>query len=176
MAQQINLPACQNAKIMYISSSYPQYSPILHHKSRKSCELHVQSRSAAIFVLEDITIKMPERKKISTKEEMLPNYSEYAYSDIVDNFSEHNRLLELDLNSLNCSTEYQGEWSLNSFKDQELNDHLYRIFYLKKIENIMLMRRWITYFVKQYPTQILLKAKAYLDSKKLSLEDWLRCV
>ena len=40
----------------------------------------------------------------------------------------------------------------------------------------MLMRRWITYFVKQYPTQIMLKAKAYLDSKKLSPEDWLRCV
>ena len=30
----------------------------------------------------------------------------------------------------------------------------------------MLMRRWIMYFVKQYPTQILLKDKAYLDSKK----------
>ena len=114
---------------MYISSSYPLYSPILHHKSRKSCELHVQSRSAAIFVLEDITIKMPKRKKTSTKEGLLPNYSEYAYSDIVKNFSEHDRLLESDLNSLNCSTEYQLEHSLNSFKDQELNDHLYRIFY-----------------------------------------------
>ena len=128
----INLPECQNAIIMYIDSSYPLYSPILHHKSRKSCEHHVQSRSATIFVLEDITIKMPERKKISTKEEMLPNYSEYAYSNIVDNFSEHNRLLESDLKSLNCSTEYQLEWTLNSFKDQELNDHLYRIFYSKK--------------------------------------------
>ena len=40
----------------------------------------------------------------------------------------------------------------------------------------MLMRRWIMYFVKQYLTQISLKAKAYLDSKKLSLEDWLQCV
>ena len=117
---------------MYISSSYPLYSPILHHKSRKSYELHVQSRSAAIFVLEDITIKMPKRKKYSTKEGLLPNYSEYAYSDIVNNFSEHDRLLELDLNSLNCSTEYQLERSLNSFKDQELNDHLHRIFYSKK--------------------------------------------
>ena len=79
---------------MYISSSYPLYSPILHHKSRKSSELHLQSRSAAIFVLEDITIKMPKGKKSSAKEGLLPNYSEYAYSDIVDNFSEHNRLLE----------------------------------------------------------------------------------
>ena len=161
---------------MYISSSYPLYSPILHQNSRKSCELHMQSRSATIFVLEDITIKMSKRKKSSTKEGLLTNYSEYAYSDIVDNFSEYDRLLESDLNSLNCSTEYQLEWSLNSFKNQELNDHLYRIFYSKKTENIMLMRRWIMYFVKQYPTQISLKAKAYLDSKNLSLEDWLRCV
>ena len=161
---------------MYISSSYLLYNPILHHKSIKSCELHVQSRSATIFVLEDITIKMPKRKKTYTKEEMLPNYSEYAYSDIVDNFSEHDKLLESDLKSLNCSTEYQLEWSLNSFKNQELNNHLYRIFYSIKTENIILMMRWIMYFVKQYPTQISLKAKAYLDSKKLSLENWLRCV
>ena len=107
---------------------------------------------------------------------MLPNYSEYAYSDIVDNFSEHDKLLESDVKSLNCFTEYQPEWSLNSFKDQELNDYLYRIFYSKKPENITLMRRWITYFVKQYPIQISLKAKAYLDSKRLSLDEWLRCV
>ena len=163
---------------MYISSSYLVYRPILHHKSkRKSCELCVQSRSATIFVLEDITIKMSKRKKTSTKEEILPNYSEYAYSDIVDNFTEHDRLLESDVKRLNCFMEYQVEWSLNSFNDQELNDHLYRIFYSKKTpENITLMRRWITYFVKQYPIQISLKAKAYLDSKRLSLDEWLRCV
>ena len=117
---------------MYISSSYLMYRPILHHKSRrKSCKLHVQSRSAAIFVLEDITIKMSKRKKTSTKEEILPN-SEYAYSDIVDNFTEHDRLLESDVKRLNCFTEYQVERSLNSFKDQEINDHLYRIFSSKK--------------------------------------------
>ena len=38
------------------------------------------------------------------------------------------------------------------------------------------MRRWITYFVKQYLIQISLKAKAYLDSKRLSLDEWLRCI
>ena len=124
---------------MYISSSHLVYSPILHHKSRrKSCKLHVQSRSATIFVLEDITIKMSKRKKTSTKEEMLSNYSEYAYSDIVDNFTEHDRLLESDVKSLNCFTEYQVEQSLNSFKDQELNDHLYRIFYSKKKQKTLL--------------------------------------
>ena len=119
---------------------------------------------------------MSKRKKISTTEETLPNYSEYAYSDIVKSFTEHDRLLESDVHSLNCFAEYQVEWSLNSFNDQELNDHLYRIFYSKKTENITLMRRWISYFVKQYPIQISHRAKAYLDSKRLSLEEWLRCV
>ena len=38
------------------------------------------------------------------------------------------------------------------------------------------MRRWIIDFVKQYPAQISLKAKAYLDLKKLLLEEWLRCL
>ena len=123
---------------MYISSSYLMYSPILHHKSRrKSYELHVQSRSAAIFVLKDKTIKMSKRKKISTKEEMLPNYSEYAYSDIVDSFTEHDRLLESDVQSLNCFAECRVEWSLNRFNDQELNDHLYRIFYSKKQKTLL---------------------------------------
>ena len=119
---------------------------------------------------------MSKRKKISSKEETLPNYSEYAYLDIVESFTEHDRLLESDVQSLNCFAEYHVEWSLNSFNDQELNDHLYRIFYSKKTENITLMRRWIMYFVKQYPIQISHRAKAYLDSKRLSLDEWLRCV
>ena len=59
--------------------------------------------------------KMSKRKKISTKEETLPNYSEYAYSDIVESFTEHDRLLESDVQSLNCFAEYKVEWSLNSF-------------------------------------------------------------
>ena len=108
----------------------------------------MQSRSADIFVWETKPAKMSKRKKISTKEETLPNYSEYAYSNIVESFTEHDRLLESDVQSLNCFAEYRVEWSLNSFNDQELNNHLYRIFYSKKTENITLMRRWITYFVK----------------------------
>ena len=118
---------------------------------------------------------MSKRKKISSKEETLPNYSEYTYSDIVESFTEHDRLLESDVQSLNCFAEYHVEQSLNSFNDQELNDHLYRIFYSKKTENITLMRL-ITYFVKQYPIQISNRAKAYLDLKRLSLDEWLRCV
>ena len=92
----------------------------------------MQSRSAVIFVWEDKTSKMSKRKKSSTKEETLPNYSEYAYSDIIKGFTEHDRLLESEVQSLNCFAEYQVEWTLNSFNDQELTDHLYRIFYSKK--------------------------------------------
>ena len=90
--------------------------------------------------------------------------------------SEHDRLMENDIDKLICSDEYQLERSMKSFNDCELNDHLYHIFYSKKTENITLMRRWIIYYVKQYPKQITAKAKPYLESKKLSLEDWLRCV
>ena len=72
---------------------------------------------------------MQRRKKSAIKEKPLPNYSEYAYSNLVGDFSEHDRLLESDVNMLSCSTEYQLERSLNCFKDQELNDHLYQIFY-----------------------------------------------
>ena len=138
--------------------------------------MHVKSRSAIIFVWDDKTSKMSKRKKISTKEERLPNYSEYAYSEIVKSFIEHDRLAETDIQNLNCFAEYRVERSLNSFNNQELKDHLYRIFYSKKTENINLMRRWIIYFVKQYPIQISHMAKAYLDLKRLSLDEWLRCV
>ena len=108
-------------------------------------------------------------------EQPVPNFTGHDYSDVVGDFSEHDRLLENDISQLTCSDEYQLEWTLNSFNDSELNDHLYHLFYCKKTENIALMRRWISYYVRQYPKQITAKAQPYLDSKKLTLEDWLRC-
>ena len=38
------------------------------------------------------------------------------------------------------------------------------------------MRHWLSYFVKQHPIQIQAKAGDYLESKKLSIEEWLRSV
>ena len=119
---------------------------------------------------------MLKRKKSAHIEKIILNYSNFAYSEIIENFSEHDRLLETDLQSLECYKMYQIEQSHNSFNDGELNDHLYRIYYSNKMETTTLMRRWISYFVKQYPEQITTKVKTYLDSKKLTLEDWLRCV
>ena len=119
---------------------------------------------------------MLKRKKSAHIEKIIPNYSNYTYSEITENFSEHDRLSETDLHSLECYKMYQLEWLLNSFSNGELNDHLYRIYYSNKTETTLLMRRWISYFVKQYPEQMATKVKTYLDSKKLMLEDWLQCV
>ena len=119
---------------------------------------------------------MQRKKKSSALEQPVPNFTGHDYSDVVGDFSEHDRLMESDISQLICSDEYQLEQTLNSFNDSELNDHLYHLFYCKKTKNIALMRRWISYYVRQYPKQIIAKAKPYLDSKKLTLEDWLRCV
>ena len=116
---------------------------------------------------------MPKRKKSAHTKKIILNYSNYAYSDIIENFSEHDRLLETDLHRLECYKKYQLEWPLNSFNDSELNDHLYRIYYSNNMETTLLMRRWISFFVKQYPEQIATKVKSYLDSKNLTFEDWL---
>ena len=109
-------------------------------------------------------------------EQPVPNFTGHDYSETVGDFLEHDRLSENDISQLICSDEYQPEQTLNSFNDSELNDHLYHLFYCKKTENIALMRIWISYYVRQYPKQITTKAQPYLDSKKLTLEDWLRCV
>ena len=106
----------------------------------------------------------------------VPNYSNYEYSDSLEYFSEHDRLLENELSRLERYDEYQLEKPLNSFEDHALNDHLYRVYYSDKMETTLLMRQWISYFAHQHREQITIKVKDYLNSKKLSLDDWLRCV
>ena len=119
---------------------------------------------------------MQRKRKSTALEQPVPNFTGHDYSDVIGDFSEHDRLSENDISQLTCLDEYQLEWTLNSFNDSELNDHLHHLFYCKKTENISLMRRWISYYVRQYPKQITAKAQPYLNSKKLTLEDWLRCV
>ena len=72
---------------------------------------------------------MPKRKKSTVLDAPIPNYSNYEYSDSLECFSEHDRLLENELSSLECYDEYQLEKPLNSFEDRVLNDHLYRVYY-----------------------------------------------
>ena len=119
---------------------------------------------------------MLRKRKSAALEHPVPNFTGYDYSDVIGDFLEHDRLSENDISQLVCSDEFQLEWTLNSFNDRELNDHLYHLFYCKKTENISLMRRWISYYIRQYPKQITAKVQPYLNSKKLTLEDWLRCV
>ena len=94
---------------------------------------------------------MQRKKKSLALEKPVPNFTGHEYSDVVGDFSEHDRLMESDISQLTCSDEYQLERTLNSFNDSELNDHLYHLFYCKKTKNITLMRRWISYYVRQYP-------------------------
>ena len=82
---------------------------------------------------------MPKRKKNTVLDESILNYSKYNYSDTLDHFSEHDRLLEKELSSLECYNEYQREKPLNSFEDRALNDHLYRVYYSKKTKTTLLM-------------------------------------
>ena len=119
---------------------------------------------------------MLKKRKSAALEHPVPNFTGYDYSDVIGDFSEHDRLSEKDISQLICADEFQLERPLNSFNDHELNDHLYHLFYCKKTENISLMRRWISYYVRQYPKQITAIVQPYLNLKKLTLEDWLRCV
>ena len=114
------------------------------------------------------TINMLKHEKRALKEEIIPNFTGYPYSEVLREFAECDRIPESELNRLECHEEYYLEWNLNSFNDAELNDHLYRIYYPK--------RRYIAYYVNLYPKQITQKASNYLDSKKLMLNEWLKSV
>ena len=112
---------------------------------------------------------MPKRKKSTVLDESIPNYSKYEYLDSLEHFSEHDRLLENELSSLECYDEYQLEKPPNSFEDRALNGHLYRVYYSHKTEMTLLMRWWISYFACQHRKQITTKVREYLDSTKLLL-------
>ena len=64
----------------------------------------------------------------------MPNFTKHDYLDVVGDFLEHDRLMESDISQLTCAEEYQLEQTLNNFNDSELNYHLYRIFYAKKLK------------------------------------------
>ena len=71
---------------------------------------------------------MSKVKKIMDTIRSLPNYSKYEYADEMQVFKESDRLLEHDLNTLECYKNFEIEAPLNSFSDQTLNDHLYSMF------------------------------------------------
>ena len=104
------------------------------------------------------------------------NYSNYEYLDSLECFSEHDRLMKNELSGLEWYDEYELKKPLHSFEDHALNNHLYRVYYSNKMETTLLMRWWISYFACQHHKQITIKVKDYINSKMLSLDDWLHCV
>ena len=92
---------------------------------------------------------MPKKDK---KEGKVPNYSKYKYIKVMQTFSETDRLLESELNSLECYGEFQLEAPLNSFSDTILNDHLYKMYHKKQLVSVETMRKLVGYFVRRYKT------------------------
>ena len=103
---------------------------------------------------------MPKKGK---KEGIVPNYSNYEYTEIMQSFSDTDRLLETELNSLECYDTFQLEAPLNSFSDTTLNDHLYKICHKKQLVSVETMRKLVSFFVEQYKTLLEPRAHAYLD-------------
>ena len=106
----------------------------------------------------------------------IPLTNLYDYSDTLEEFCKTDRLLENELNMLICYNEFKLESPLNSFADRQLNDHLYSIFGTKHRETIAFMCTWTGFFVQQYRTKITTHIQLYLNSKKLTLNDWLLSV
>ena len=119
---------------------------------------------------------MLKTKKRKAVEKPIVYYNLYEYTMKIQEFSESDRLSKTDLCKLECYNQYQVERNLNSLSDNILNDYLYNIFYSKKPETATLMRHWISYFVRQHKTQLDAKVSKYLESKKLTLDEWLRGV
>ena len=120
--------------------------------------------------------KMSKRKKKSSGVASLPNYSKYDHADKLPPFSEHDRILETELSSLVCYHSYQPECKLNQFTDDVLNDYLYMTFRKKNLETPKLICKLVIFFVRHYKELLATKAQDYLDSKKLTIDEWLNSV
>ena len=106
----------------------------------------------------------------------MPNYSLYGYTDSIQTFNESDRLPETELNTLVCYQDFQLEAPVNSFSDTTLSDHLYTIYSRKQLDSVSTMRKLVSFFVRCYKPQLEPRVKEYLDSKKLTLDQWLESV
>ena len=119
---------------------------------------------------------MSNSKKKASGAVALQNYSKYEYVDKLPPFSEHDRLQETELSSLVCFHSHQPECKLNYFTDATLNDHLYMTFCKRNLETPKLMHKLIAFFVHRYKKLLFKKARDYLESKKLTMDEWLNSV
>ena len=121
-------------------------------------------------------IKMPKCKTTSVTTTVLPNYSNYAYADVLPNFNEYDRIPETELSTLMCYSDYEIEGTLNQFTDERLNDHMYMTYRKRNLKMPELIRKLLTFFVQHYKQPLSAIAKDYLASKKLSMDEWLKSV
>ena len=119
---------------------------------------------------------MPCKKKSADSDDNIPNYSDYEYTETIKTFTESDKLLESKLYTLEWYGEYKLEVPLNNFSDTMLNDHLYTMYERKQLETPELMRKLVGFFVCQYKNKLTAHIKDYLQSKKLTLDDWLKSV
>ena len=74
---------------------------------------------------------MLKRKLNKEEDNEIPVLSKYEYLCTLTAFIESDKLIENELNSLECYSDYQLEAPLDSFNDQNLNNHLYIIYSTK---------------------------------------------
>ena len=119
---------------------------------------------------------MLHSKKRTKSEVSIPNYSLYEFAETMPAFVETDRVPEMDLHGLECYGNYEKEAPLNNFSDSMLNDHLYTKYKKGKLETLNLMRKLLCFFSKKYCSLIERKVNEYLQSKKLTFDDWMTAV
>ena len=151
-----------------------------HNHHVTTCKLEHGKRTSAILfrpIMNVKTIKKPKKYKFRKKgKHEIPIHNQFDYSDILAEFNETKKLTEAELDALLCFSEYKWESDLNRFNDKCLNDHLCSVFSTKRQETISFMQTCTSFFVHQYRTKLTLRVQSYLDSKKLSLDEWLMSV
>ena len=99
------------------------------------------------------------------EDDEIPIFNRYECLRTLTAFAESDKLLESELSSLECYTEYQLEASLNSFNDHKLNNHLYIIYSTKRRETVKFMRQLVGFYVCQHRTKMTERVKDYLETK-----------
>ena len=104
------------------------------------------------------------------------NFSDCAFVEKLPPFQETDRFMETELSQLPCHNNYELEAPLSHFSDSMLNNHLYTMYKKGQLEWPEVMCKLLTFFFKRYCDALLPKVEDYLQSKKLSMEDWLKAV
>ena len=89
-------------------------------------------------------------------------------------FTEMDRILKQDLHEISCYNTYELKVPLNHFSDTMHNQHLYTMYKKGKLEMPEVMRKLLCFFVWHYRAELEPKVTEYLQTKKLTIDDWLK--